>query len=278
MPVDCRFQMYPWKDPNDPNYREYNGFDGNGRLNYLLYLEMTGNADNKVPEVKQEGRFLQEVGNWTDGTKPGVDPRSQFGTFMLTSQKFIDEFLLPKFDKMNRMVKTDLENLKADCRTSGLYSYFDRNIDILIGAGAKSEFDPEDAKYRFGKDLNIGGLSLSNASNMFFPTQLPSNAITWFWSFKDNDMKVHNSDRYLNIGYKAEHWGEATSMFGICLYNGKAKLTTPKGQTITRLSIVPGQNLVLFEGLSYSRLYWEKDWDIVPNEKSEYVVRTSLNF
>ena len=43
------------------------------------------------------------------------------------------------------------------------------------------------------------------------------------------------------------------------------------GATITRLSIEPGTNQILFEGLSFSRIYWERDWDYVPNEKTEYV-------
>lgn len=82
MPVDCRFQTYPWMDPNDPNYKEYNGNDGKGRLNYLLYLEMTGNSDGTTPEVKKEGRFLEHGGNWTDGTQPGKDAGSKFGTYV----------------------------------------------------------------------------------------------------------------------------------------------------------------------------------------------------
>jgi hypothetical protein len=116
MPVDCRFQTYPWKDSSNPKYQEYNGTDGNCRLNYLLHLEMTANEDGTVPKIDQDRRFLKEVGNWTDGTKPGIEPMCKFGSFVLTERKFLDGYLLPKFDKMNRMVKVDLSNLEP---TSG---------------------------------------------------------------------------------------------------------------------------------------------------------------
>jgi hypothetical protein len=205
MPVDCRFQMYPWKDLNDPNYKEYNGIEGNGRFNYLLYLEMTGNKDGTVPEIVDKGRYLEEIGNWTDGRNPGKDPSSKFGTFMLTEKKFLEEFLLPKFDKMNRMVKIDLSDLKAEVYTKGLYSYFPRDIQLAIGAGVHAGPDDGDAQYRFQK--------IPAPKDMSFPTQLPSDALKWYWTFIDDEMKAHNSDRYLNFGYKAEHWGEAKSVF-----------------------------------------------------------------
>jgi hypothetical protein len=200
-------------DPNQANYKEYNGIDGNGRLNYLLYLEMTGNDDGSVPEVKQEGRFLKEVGNWTDGRIPGQDPRSQFGTFMLTHQKFLDEYLIPKFDKMNRMVKIDLSNLKATVETKGFSAYIDRDIEVAIGAGVHSDVDEGDAKYRFSKggsiELKVQG---SVASGLDFPTTLPPNALKWYLYFIDEDMHQHDDDRFIHIGYKAERWGDASSM------------------------------------------------------------------
>ena len=214
MPVDCRFQIYPWKDPNDPSYQEYNGIDGNGRLNYLLYLEMTGNNDGSIPEVGQEGRFLTEVGNWTDGRNPGAgkDPSSQFGTFILTHQKLLEEFLLPKFDKMNRSVKTDLSGLKAEVHTKGFYSYFKRDVRIEIGAGVATGFEPMDANYPFTRDQSLDNIMRFMPSSLVFPTRLPSNALTWYWQFKDEPMSQHNPDRYLGFMYNAEHWGQAASM------------------------------------------------------------------
>ena len=215
MPIDCRFQTYPWMDPNDSNYKEYNGIDGNGRLNYLLYLEMTGNNDGTKPEVKQEGRFLKGVGNWTDGRNPspGPDRRSMFGTFMLTHQKFLTEFLLPKFDKMNRMVKMDLSDLKAEVYTKGLYSYFSRDVKIAIGAGVKEGYDAGDAAYRFLKASTIEQMITKLIpAGVWFDTPLPTNALVWYWYFIDEPMNKHSEDRYLNIGYNAEHWGRTASM------------------------------------------------------------------
>jgi hypothetical protein len=209
--------MYPWTDPNDPNHVEVNSYNGRGQLNYLLYLEMTGNKDGTTPVVQQEGRFLKELGNWTDGRTPGTDAPSKFGTFVLTKKKFLDEYLLPKFDKMNRMVKIDLSNLQADVHTDGFVARFARNIHIDIGAGFSTAPDPADANFRFVAGDNFksmpGGDMIMKA---MFPTTLSADALTWYWSFRDEPMRVHNTDRILNILYKCEHWGEADSK---CYYS-----------------------------------------------------------
>jgi hypothetical protein len=44
-----------------------------------------------------------------------------------------------------------------------------------------------------------------------FPTKLSNKALIWYWSFIDEPMSVHKEDRYFNIEYKAEHWGNASS-------------------------------------------------------------------
>jgi hypothetical protein len=211
MPVDCRFQMYPWTDPNDPTHAEVNSYDGRGQLNYLLYLEMTGNKDGTTPVVQQEGRFLKEVGNWTDGRTPGTDAPSKFGSFVLTKKKFLDEYLLPKFDKMNRMVKVDLKNLQADVLTDDFVVKFTRNVHIDIGAGFSTEPDPTDANFRFAAGTNFTGNVGSLIMRAMFPTTLSPDALTWYWSFQDEPMKVHNTDRYLGFLYKCEHWGDTSS-------------------------------------------------------------------
>ncbi|KAL9106678.1 MAG: hypothetical protein Q9227_008330 [Pyrenula ochraceoflavens] len=268
MPVDCRFQTYPWKEPGNSNYQEINSIDGNGRLNYLLYLEMTGNYDGTKTEVQQDGRFLKEVGNWTDGRTPGTDPPGKFGTFMLTYQKFWNEFLLPKFDKMNRLVMVDLKSIKAGVYTKGLYSYFSRDLSIAIGEGVTSSYDAKDKDFRFGKEDSSGINNILKAlpANLFFPSTMPTNALVWYWHFIDTPISDHNTDRYLDIGYKCEHWGNATCMFAPC-YPDHTQLTKTLATTITRLYLVPGENKIKFEAVSYTNMNWTQDWDIVPNKK-----------
>lgn len=192
-------------DPNQAKYEEYNGIDGNGRLNYLLYLEMTGNDDGSVPKVEPEGRFLKEVGNWTDGRIPGQDPRSQFGTFMLTHRKFLDEYLLPKFDKMNRMVKIDLTGLKATIRTVSKIAYWSRDVTVVIGAGVQPGTVKDDAEYRFMKGTSSSQAMTGTLSGESYPTLLPANALTWYWSFHDEPEDKHGEDRFFGILYKTEH-------------------------------------------------------------------------
>ena len=59
----------------------------------------------------------------------------------------------------------------------------------------------------------------------------------------------------------------------VCLNNVKYEkvraLIWTSGSSGTRLSIIPGSDQIKFEGTSSSRIYWERDWDIVPNGKAE---------
>jgi hypothetical protein len=206
--------MYPWTDPNDPTRKEVNSYDGNGQLNYLLYLEMTGNKDGVTPVSIPTVRFLEESGNWTDGRDPEREPMSKFGNFMLTKKKFLDDYLLPKFDRLNCMVKIDLSDLKADVWTEAITSHFSRDIRIAIGEGLqKLKESPQDQSYRFKPETDFNRQMGNLLFGAVFQTQLSPNALNWYWAFKDEPMRVHNDSRYKLIVYKCEHWGEADSQY-----------------------------------------------------------------
>lgn len=88
MPISYDFQTYPWIDSQVSNSKLHNGAQDEGRLNYLLYLGMTGSDLGLLP--------------------------------------ILDAFLLPKLDKINYMANVKLCDLKADiengCRSLMLRS------------------------------------------------------------------------------------------------------------------------------------------------------------
>lgn len=145
---------------------------------------------------------------------------------MLTHQKFMNEYLLPKFDKINRMVTVNISDLKADVTTKGFWSGFSRGCSLKIGDDASPNSDEGDAKYRFTKTNPFGEPNSSFLESLVgvkgdptakvwsypFETTLSRNAVTWYTCFKEEPIKVHKTDKYLDFLYKAEHWGEAQSM------------------------------------------------------------------
>ena len=94
----------PWFDPaSRSTYVPTSGLTGKSDLNYLLYLETTGN--NHFPHGGGADAFLPSGGgNWTDGTDPATDSPSKFGTMVISNKNFMDKFFLPKMRKLNRSV------------------------------------------------------------------------------------------------------------------------------------------------------------------------------
>ncbi|KAL5610296.1 hypothetical protein FOVSG1_004977 [Fusarium oxysporum f. sp. vasinfectum] len=71
---NVRYMTYPWTDPETKTGAPPD-LNGNGRLNYLLYLETVG--QNTPPPDSKRGAVLDtRMGNWTDGRKPGTDSPS----------------------------------------------------------------------------------------------------------------------------------------------------------------------------------------------------------
>jgi len=212
MPVYYDFQTYPWIDPGASNSTARNGIQDQGRLNYLLYLGMTGPGPAGAPMINRDGRYLPVEGNWTNGRDPsGAGRRCEYGSFVLSRKKFVDAFLLPKFDKINRMVNVKLRDLKADIEAHGVMFNYSRSITVATGEGVTS-LEPEigDHPFRF-KDPGHEDHPFPNVSMEHEFGKLPSNHLQWHWSFQNQSLKEHNSDRGWNFLYKVEHWGRAES-------------------------------------------------------------------
>lgn len=122
-PSEIQYQTYPWVDPKSMgNFKPSSGFEGNQRLNYLLYAETTNNR--KLPPVDQ--RSLPRNGNWTDGRIEATanSQNTEFGSFHMARENFFDGYLLKKLRFLNRVMEptgtynsvrlTDINSIKTD--------------------------------------------------------------------------------------------------------------------------------------------------------------------
>lgn len=179
-PTALRFQTYPWSDatgPVDP------GFEGTGRLNYLLYLEMT---DSK-PLPGGDDEYLNVTGNWTDGTDPSQEGIAEFASYVLARQRFLDEWFLPRLSKINRMMSASMTVTSHHWQVSGFdqmyYHWVYFIASFLIGDNVKGYDQPEDADRNFSLSFHesipstILDFQISSGHSL---TPLDGRALCWY--------------------------------------------------------------------------------------------------
>jgi hypothetical protein len=108
-PNKLQYQTYPWVNHSAMDYKTTSGLTGNSRLNYLLYLETTG--QNDLPALDK--RFLKYHGNFTDGRLEAAwNPEScDFGSFHMTRRNFFDGYLLRKLRILNRLLEPSMSKV-----------------------------------------------------------------------------------------------------------------------------------------------------------------------
>jgi hypothetical protein len=172
---------YPWTNPDTGNATE-SGLDGDGRLNYLLYLETVGTHDPPTESAK-EAVLDTRMGNWTDGRTPGTDDASKFGTFILSSGNFMDQFLIPKLSPINRMLSMDISNVTTWAENH-VFSY-EWSVGANFGIGQGNVEDEETTFKLKRQDYTWNDQWQQEAKDHLSPyTKSPGNGAT-VWRYQD---------------------------------------------------------------------------------------------
>ena len=130
---NARYMTYPWTNPETKAAAEP-GLDGDGRLNYLLYLETVGTHTPPLASAK-ESILGTRMGNWTDGRKPGIHPAHEFGTYILSYKNFMEDFIIPKLQDFTHMLSLSIYDLKAWADWKFPYLYHRASIGLGMGVG-----------------------------------------------------------------------------------------------------------------------------------------------
>lgn len=141
---------YPWTDPSTGNAAPASIKD-NGRLNYLLYLETIGTGTPPLNSAA-DSVLSTRLGNWTEGRNPGVDAPNQFGCFKMSSEFFMEQFILPKLSKVNRLMAVDIYSVTAWCADRVFSQPFKVGATYGVGLG---EWTKDGTEFRLKKDTKL---------------------------------------------------------------------------------------------------------------------------
>ena len=134
---NVRYMTYPWTHP-ETRKSARPSLSGEGRLNYLLYLETVKDHDQPL-ESDQSAILSTKMGNWTEGRNPGTDAPGKFGSFVLASKNFMDDFLVSKISCINRTMSVDIFNVTTWAEDSFFYYRWSVGASYGIGLGDETK-------------------------------------------------------------------------------------------------------------------------------------------
>ncbi|KAK1774876.1 hypothetical protein QBC45DRAFT_423868 [Copromyces sp. CBS 386.78] len=252
-----RYMSYPWTDPRNGKVAQQ-GLDGNGRLNYLLFLQTVGG--NQPPDQSSPEAILNpRMGNWTEGRTPGKDDPTTFGTFMLSSGNFIERFVLPKLSAINRMMTVHISNVWAflDTGFPWLAYNFAVGSTLEMGGGdtAKDQttFNMRQQEYQWGKAWPQAG------RDHFADIRKSPGKGASIWRYQ----KIQSGD---DGGYRI--CKKTDDRMQIWMYGDAI--------TFTRLYTLAGSNEIVYEGAQWTKFeYWIEPGRFLSNKNAKIAVKST---
>jgi len=202
---DTRYQTYPWTHPETKN-AAVSGLDGEGRLNYLLYLETVGK--NTPPKASDASAVLStRLGNWSEGRQPGIDGGSLFGTFKLSSSMFMESYILPKLSAINRIMSLDVESVYAKSDYGWKWSS-EFSVTISVGLGNPG-LDETTFKLK-RQEFSWNDAWQDTARNFLQPLRDSPGEGATVWRYEDIEWGSTNKNTYSHVS-ACETWVWADS-------------------------------------------------------------------
>ncbi|KAK2758179.1 hypothetical protein FQN54_004023 [Arachnomyces sp. PD_36] len=256
LPTDVRFQTYPYRDTN---HESITSIDGNGRLNYILYLEMT---DNDPPPNGDDEFLSPNNGNWTNGTDPSRDGIAEFGTWVLSRRKFLDTWFVPRLNKLNRMMNTAFVDPTMSFNANLVLWSTTFNFPLLVGDGCQGFTikDPKDDGYAMSYSATQPGAVTTMVRDAGVDNLFPSpgtGALCWYHSKTPSNWTKHDTSSWS----KCDTYAQSTCC--------------------SRLSIVPGSNTMTLEGFTRLRFGYTVDPNFIDSnvyEENKDVVTWKVKF
>ncbi|CCT71986.1 uncharacterized protein FFUJ_14020 [Fusarium fujikuroi IMI 58289] len=249
---NVRYMTYPWTDP-ETNTSAPPGLNGNGRLNYLLYLETVG--QNTPPPDSERGAVLDtRMGNWTDGRKPGTDSPSKFGTFILSSANFMESFVNQKLPAINRIMSMNID--QVTCWADYHFFTYDWEVTATYFVGHEDASKDSTTYALKQQEFSVGKDWPQSAKDFFDAyTGTPAKG-SKVWRYQDTQWREPSLRDYTHKG-TVEIWMSGDTM------------------TLARAYTTAGSNTIVYEGRQWTRFEFTIDpSSFDPNIKKNIIAET----
>lgn len=102
-------------------------------------------TDNHTPP-SGDGEFLPaDNGNWTNGTDPSTQGIEEFGTYILSRKNFLETWLLPKMNKLNRMMSASYYSVEMHFHGNLIEWWCEFQFPVLVGDNCQG-YDVPDSR------------------------------------------------------------------------------------------------------------------------------------
>ncbi|SCV36832.1 uncharacterized protein FFB14_06275 [Fusarium fujikuroi] len=249
---NVRYMTYPWTDP-ETNTSAPPGLNGNGRWNYLLYLETVGR--NTPPPDSERGAVLDtRMGNWTDGRKPGTDSPSKFGTFILSSANFMESFVNQKLSAINRIMSMNID--QVTCWADYHFFTYDWEVTATYFVGHEDASKDSTTYALKQQEFSVGKDWPQSAKDFFGAyTGTPAKG-SKVWRYQDTQWREPSLRNYTHKG-TVEIWMSGDTM------------------TLARAYKTAGSNTIVYEGRQWTRFEFTIDpSSFDPNIKKNIIAET----
>ena len=174
------------------------------------------------------------MGNWTTGRRPGVDSPTSFGSYILSSEMFMEKLLIPKLSCINRIMSLDIESVTATAYTEWLIIYYNVGANWGLGAGDQSK-DSTEFQLKKSTVLGLADVWQDSAKDWLRPMTVSPGEGSNIWAYQD-----------IEWGSTAKHAPQASS-FGLqCDCSGDTI-------TFSRVYTKAGSNAIIYEGRTWTK-------------------------
>jgi hypothetical protein len=174
------------------------------------------------------------MGNWTTGRNPGKDSPSSFGTFVLSSEMFMENLLLPKLSCINRVMSVDIDSVTTKAYMEWLVIYYNIGASWGIGQGDANK-DATEFQLKRSTTLSLSNEWQDSAKDWLRPmTNSPGDG-TNVWAYQD-----------IEWGSTGKHAPQASSG-GLQVDNSGDTIT------FTRVYTRTGSNVIVYEGRTWTK-------------------------
>ena len=156
---------------------------GDRRLNYLLYFKTV--KDHTPPVESDRSAILStKMGNWSECRDPGPDAPGKFRSFVLAYKNFMDDFLISKLSRINRVMSVDIFNVTTWAEDNFFWCRWRAGACYGIGLGDETK-QASGFKLTASTNLHVADEWQTDAKDFLRPSSQSPGEGAIVWAYQD---------------------------------------------------------------------------------------------